>query len=390
MARRTNLNGLPAADRTVLVNLILRYLTDAVVDAHRMITHAGAHLLTGHRQYIEGLEAFLTANGGGRFVPLPKWDPGTPIPPEFRVVKAEDDGTHRPALVNFNPQRPMSGQFAPPAVCTFSTADALGNAVDGWHGGVHTTIGGTMSSLPIASAAPIFWCWHGFIDDIYHDWEQCRGPLPAFIDLALGGPLLSTAIGQAGEVDMYRFQVPTTARYRIETAGNTDVLMSLFGPNSSSEFVAEDDDSGPGSNALIVGTLSPGTYYLRVRHYSTTGTGTYQIGVRIDAPAAIPTLVVNGAALPGNIGAANESDFYTFRVNAPGAYTIETGGTTDTFVTLYGPDSQTRFIAEDDDSGPGLNSRIVVANLTPGAYFVAVRHYDLMGMGPYTLAVRRQ
>jgi hypothetical protein len=36
----------------------------------------------------------------------------------------------------------------------------LGNDINGWHGSVHCTIGGTMCMLPVASAAPIVCRWH--------------------------------------------------------------------------------------------------------------------------------------------------------------------------------------------------------------------------------------
>ena len=64
------------------------------------------------------------------------------------------------------------------------------------------------------------------------------------------------------------------------------------------------------------------------------------------------------------IAAANESDLYTFTVAAAGLYTIETQGGTDTILTLFGPDSQTLFIAEDDDSGVRYGSGITT-NLRP-------------------------
>lgn len=179
MGQRQDLNGLTPANRQALANLILQYLNDAVVAAHTTITHSGEHIFTGHRQYIEGLEAFLTAQGAGQFVPLPAWNPANPIPPEFNVVKPQDNGTPRPALVNLSPNLPMPSQYAPPAVCSFATAAALGDDVNGWHGSVHITVGGTMGSFSIASAAPIFWCWHAFVDEIYWDYQNRCNALPA-------------------------------------------------------------------------------------------------------------------------------------------------------------------------------------------------------------------
>ena len=138
-----------------------------------------------------------------------------------------------------------------------------------------------------------------------------------------------------------------------------------------------------------MGRLTAGTYYLRIRHFQPTATGTYGISVRGEAGVpSVPEIPVNGLAVLGNIEPANESDIYTFAAPMTGLYTIETTGNTDTFLTLFGPNSQTELIAQDDDSGPGLNSRIV-ADLAAGVYFVRVRHYSPTGTGPYSVAVRR-
>ena len=184
MGHRQDLNALTPAARQTLVNLILQYLTDPVVAAHTTITHSGEHIFTGHRQYIEQLEVFLAAQGGGAFVPLPAWSPSNPIPPEFNIVKAQDNGTPRPALLNLSPNLPMPSQYAPPAVCNFASGTDLGNDVNGWHGSVHGAIGGTMGQFSIASAAPIFWCWHAFVDEIYWDFQnQCAVPADAEVIL---------------------------------------------------------------------------------------------------------------------------------------------------------------------------------------------------------------
>ncbi len=48
----------------------------------------------------------------------------------------------------------------------------------------------------------------------------------------------------------------------IDTKGPTDVVMKLFGPDSETDVIAEDDDSGVGFNARIAGALVPGKYYV--------------------------------------------------------------------------------------------------------------------------------
>jgi Common central domain of tyrosinase len=176
MAHRADLNTLTPAQRTQLVNLMLGYLTDAVVSEHASIIHSGLELFTGHRAYLLDMENYLSANGGGAFDPLPFWNSANPIPAEFSVVK--NPGALRPPLGNLNPNIPKPPQFEYPAVCDYDDPAQLGNDINGWHGSVHCAIGGTMCMLPVASAAPIFWCWHGFVDHIYWDWQRCTVSCP--------------------------------------------------------------------------------------------------------------------------------------------------------------------------------------------------------------------
>ena len=88
------------------------------------------------------------------------------------------------------------------------------------------------------------------------------------------------AIGKAGEEDLFRFTARSDGRYVIDTRGPTDVVMKLFGPNSETALIAEDDDSGTASNARIAADLIAGDYFAQVRHYNrASGMGNYSIKV---------------------------------------------------------------------------------------------------------------
>jgi hypothetical protein len=89
----------------------------------------------------------------------------------------------------------------------------------------------------------------------------------------------AASIGKPGEQNLFSFRAKQPATYTIETEGTTDVVMKLFGPNSPTQVVAEDDDGGEGSNARISTHLVPGEYYVQVRHYDAGATGDYQIKV---------------------------------------------------------------------------------------------------------------
>ncbi len=88
------------------------------------------------------------------------------------------------------------------------------------------------------------------------------------------------AIGKAGEEDLYRFTAKSDGRYVIDTAGPTDMFMKLFGPDSETALIAQDNDSGIDANARIAADLVAGNYFVQVRHFQPTGKGNYTIKVR--------------------------------------------------------------------------------------------------------------
>jgi hypothetical protein len=106
-------------------------------------------------------------------------------------------------------------------------------------------------------------------------------------------------------------------------------------------------------------------------------------------PPAPERLEVDGAEVTGSIGQPGEEDLFTFTAQEAGRHVITTGGQSDLVMKLYGPNSRTALVAEDDDSGAGLNPRIA-RNLLPGDYLVQIRHYSRQsGTGNYTISVRR-
>jgi hypothetical protein len=110
-------------------------------------------------------------------------------------------------------------------------------------------------------------------------------PFPETEDEAIELPVFEAKgfegeIGQPGEQDLYRFSATSQGRYTIETEGPTDVILSLYGPDSQTHLIAQDDDSGTGQNAKVSTDLIPGTYFVQVRHYNPqSGSGRYDIRV---------------------------------------------------------------------------------------------------------------
>ena len=307
------------------------------------------------------------------------------------------------------------------------------------HNRGHGWVGGSM--LPMTSPNdPVFFMHHCMVDKLWHDWQAAFpsqgylpmnggpfgqnmndpmnstptgpiGPRPidvidnAAIDVAydtdgvvvppqadqplgVNDPTVPGSIDSPGEVKVYTFDAAAFGVHTIETSGDSDTVMTLAGPDDSTNQIAIDDDGGVGFNSRISMNLSAGAYLARVRLFSASRTGNYAIGVTSGSSPTIPTLIVNGPVVDAAISAGNESDLYRFRAQSQGTYVIETSGPTDTFLSMFGPGSQTNLIAQNDDGGFQLNSQIEVS-LAGGEYFVRVRHFSPQGTGPYQVSVRR-
>jgi hypothetical protein len=98
-------------------------------------------------------------------------------------------------------------------------------------------------------------------------------------EIKVNAAALAASIGAPGEIDTYNFAVGQEGKYRLETEGNLDMVMNLFGPDDNTKFIAMDDDSGARLNARIIRVLKPGVYTVRVRHFGEKRTGNYKIGV---------------------------------------------------------------------------------------------------------------
>ena len=191
----------------------------------------------------------------------------------------------------------------------------------------------------------------------------------------------SDAIDPAGEEDVYRITVTGSGTLTVYSTGSTDVYGYLL--SSSGSELASDDDSGQGYNFQISHSVSAGTYYVRVRHYSTTGTGDYSISSSFDGGSHYYGSILNlDDSLKSSIDSAGEEDLYRTTVTESGSLTIYSTDVTDTYGTLL--DSAWNELASNDDGGPVTNFRIS-HSVSAGTYYVRVRHYSTTGTGDYQI-----
>jgi len=118
-----------------------------------------------HKQFIEKFDAFRVSK---QLFPVSGWDPVNPIPDALSHdhVLAAARHTNNPFAIDPHCKTPtwatvIGGSDVEPiygyqSLCQFQSLDELGRAIDnGWHGTVHNTIGGDMSSFD-SPIDPIF------------------------------------------------------------------------------------------------------------------------------------------------------------------------------------------------------------------------------------------
>ncbi len=150
---------------------VYRYISPQNVGEHARMFDTGMHrdgkmFMDMHRDMIRMLEQHLAMRG----LPMPIWNPATPIPPEFRYVKRV--GQPIWWINNANPRIPLTSREVY-WVRNARNEWQLGQALMPWHNAVHNAVGGAMSQ-PYSPSAVIFWAWHGYVDGLYCQWEANR------------------------------------------------------------------------------------------------------------------------------------------------------------------------------------------------------------------------
>jgi hypothetical protein len=222
--------------------------------------------------------------------------------------------------------------------------------------------------------------------------------------------------------DWFRLDVSGGKVYNMYTkdlAGPVDTVITLY--DASLNFLAENDDYQPGSGlaSRIDYTFgSTGTYYLRVREKrGSTGAG-YQYTVGLSSTGALPptgtptatrttspfsptptqppcgdafepdgvadtarTILIGSTQLH-SVCPATDADWVRFYARSGKVYTIRTGNLgigLDTYMYLFDSDAAT-ILAQNDDGGEGVSSRIDFYPQRDDWYFVQVKNAGDLGL----------
>ena len=222
-----------------------------------------------------------------------------------------------------------------------------------------------------------------------------------------------------GDLDYFRITLQQAATLELQTTGSTDTYGSLYRENGS--LIATDDDGGNNVNFRITSAfLAAGTYFLEVRGFSSSTTGSYSLEAAFSESddggddgddegddgddgdgggddggdgdddgddhgdsRETATDVTVPSSTAGSLESPGDLDYFRITLQQAATLELQTTGGTDTYGSLYREDGS--LIATDDDGGNNVNFRITSAFLAAGTYFLEVRGFSSSTTGSYSL-----
>jgi len=202
------------------------------------------------------------------------------------------------------------------------------------------------------------------------------------------GTYYSVSIVNSGGKQFYKYTPSTTGFYTFESSSiaSGDPYGRLY--NNTQDVLANNDDSGSGTNFRITYHLmSSYTYYFSAGCYG-TGTGSYSVRLYKTTSASYiesPTVIAWGDTKSVSIAYSQASKYYKFTPTVSGEYLFYSSDKTgDPRIWLY--DSSLTLVGGDDDTAGNHNFRLV-ASLTAGqSYYISAGHFST-NTGTYMLSV---
>jgi len=236
-----------------------------------------------------------------------------------------------------------------------------------------------------------------------HETDSFENPVLYEIGVDESVTVMNRTIHSNSDEDFFLLIPTSDGRLTVETTGSIDTMMDFYLADSR-ELLESNDDGGSSYNARIRYEVQAGVRYIaKVRGYgSTTGSYAFRayLNVRVqvapdefetDNESSAATLMEIGTPQQHNFHNSNDVDWVRFQVTQPGRYTIRTRGVNsnrlDTYIELY--NSNLNSIAEDDDGGESLSSRLSL-NLDAGLYYLKVWCLSDEPDQPYTISIERE
>ncbi|HXG12711.1 MAG TPA: proprotein convertase P-domain-containing protein [Gemmataceae bacterium] len=205
-----------------------------------------------------------------------------------------------------------------------------------------------------------------------------------------------------GDVDFFRFVAPVTGLLTVRlgaAGGDLDPYLAAYGPNGQAP-IQEDDDSGPGLDSLLhLSVVAGQTYYVQAAaFFGTTGpytltfTTTPAEAADNDFATAQPITLSpsDSVSRAGAIEVPGDVDFFRFVAPLTGTLTVGLGAAAgsglDPYLAAYDRPEASAPLAEDDDSGPGLDSLLQLSVVAGRTYYLRAGAFGET-VGGYTLAL---
>ncbi len=199
---------------------------------------------------------------------------------------------------------------------------------------------------------------------------------------------------------------PVSTRYVLVIGEADEIVITLRSSDFDSylylydgeQLLAEDDDSGSGTDARIERLLAPGRYQVVVSSFGGQGVGLYALNVAraerlpvVDGGTIAPPATVAGTLTrQDRLLEGNYADYYTFSLDDAATLRIDAiSAAFDSYLYLYeGTPDDAALLARNDDGPLGTDAQLR-AELAPGRYTVAVSSLFPDVTGDYTLRVVR-
>ena len=218
------------------------------------------------------------------------------------------------------------------------------------------------------------------LSNLYHYYDNFFLSTKSGLSIS-GTPIVpnssTAAFLNAGEKNYYQIEVTQPGILSVTTVSSIDTYGYLYDANGKE--LLSNDDSGDGSNFLLSRTILPGTYYIGVRGYRNTTTGSYTL----NSTFTNETLTSIGAnsSTPASLS-AGEYDYYKIEVPHFGTLAVTTVSGLSTHGYLY--DAKGNELLNSGYGGAGSN--FLLSKIVPsGTYYVAVKGYNSSTTGNYTL-----
>ncbi|MFP6631566.1 MAG: DVUA0089 family protein, partial [Planctomycetota bacterium] len=196
------------------------------------------------------------------------------------------------------------------------------------------------------------------------------------------------------EVDIYQIELEDSQELTIDlNSPDFDTWIELY--DADCNRIAFNDDGGAGFNSLLLQNLDAGTYFIGVSSFGAGVAGTYFLSTSCreaielcggDCEVALMSCGIPEEGIFPMTECRRLSgqmlDLYSIVV-AGGDVTIDLTGDYDTYMQLY--DENCQLIAQDDDGGDGLNSRLTMVDLPGGIYYIGVSSYATGAAGGFAL-----